>query len=50
MIVIKIINEKNKKLRVQYEIEHKNKFIEEFWFNIHWTNVTHVNRSEISFQ
>ncbi len=50
MTVIKIISEKNKKLRVQYEIKHKNKFIEEFWSSIHWTNVAYVNRSEISFQ
>jgi phage repressor protein C with HTH and peptisase S24 domain len=50
MIVVKIIREKNKKLRVQYENEHHKKFIDEFWAYIHWTNKVHVNSTEVSFQ
>lgn len=48
--VVKTISEKNKKLRVQYGMEHKNKSIEEFWSSIHWTDEAHVDPSEISSQ
>lgn len=47
--VVRKISDKNKQLRVQYGLEHKDKSME-FWESVHWTDEAHIDPSQVSSQ
>jgi hypothetical protein len=46
MIKIKLISNKNKQLRKEYDLRHQNETIESFWQYIHFTDETHFDSDE----
>lgn len=46
MVKIKNINSKNKRLRIEYGLRHKNEIIESFWQYVHFTNEAHIDLNQ----
>ena len=44
---IKQLSNNNKEKRKQYDKEHQDKTIEEFWINIYFTDEVHIDPSEV---
>jgi hypothetical protein len=47
MIIIKLINLKNKQLRINYDHRHVITTMNLFWQYVHFTNEIHLNSNEI---
>jgi hypothetical protein len=47
MIIVKLINLKNRQLRVEYDHRHVIETMNSFWQYVHFTNETHLNSNKI---